>query len=337
MRSQFRCRGAGFTLIELLVVIAIIGVLVGLLLPAIQSAREAARTTQCLNHLRQIGLATLQFNDVNQAFPPARLQTRDFYAENCETTQPSWLVRILPFLEESSAAAEWDVSLPFEAHAEEVRNRLPAVYMCPTRRTAAEAVVDSGSQEMNLVYPCGCSSTMWIELVGGAVGDYAANHGDFTGGSFGDVTDYWRGGNGTGVIISSNPRCRAGLPADWTNKIRNKDLLDGASKTLLVGEMHVPATRLAAVPENGPIYNGSDLTAFARIGGPGFPLAHGPDDTNVDVNVFGSWHPAVCPFVLADGSTRTIDNFVDTVVLESYCRRVDEKIEVAPPELNDVL
>jgi hypothetical protein len=288
--------------------------------------------TECLNHLRQIGLATLQFNEANTAFPPARLSTRSFSELPCESTQPSWLVRILPYLEESSVAAEWDVRLPYESHSLAVRNYLPGVYVCPTRRTASEAIVDSGMQEVKMVFPCGCGGNIWIQLVGGAVGEYAANHGDFTGGSFGMETDYFRGGNGTGVIVSSNPRCRGGLPADWTNKIRYKDLLDGASKTFLAGEMHVPATRLASVPENGPIYNGSDLTAFARIGGPGFPLAHGPEDTLADVNVFGSWHPGVCPFVLADGSSRTVDNFVDTVVLESYCRRVDEKTEPAPSE-----
>ncbi|MGD9633226.1 MAG: DUF1559 domain-containing protein [Pirellulales bacterium] len=335
MHSATPRRRAGFTLIELLVVIAIIGVLVGLLLPAVQAARESARLTECMSHLRQIGLATLEFNDTNKAFPPARLQTRSYYVQNCESTQPSWLVRILPYLEESGVAAQWNVNQPFESHPEAVRTHVPPVYVCPTRRTVAEAIVEGKSEEVKITYPCGCSGTVLIELASGGVGDYAANHGDFTGGSYGDEADYWRGGNGTGVLISSNPRCRDGLPADWTNKIRSKDLLDGASKTFLAGEMHVPATRLAAVPENGPIYNGSDLTAFARIGGPGFPLAQGPDDTNVDVNVFGSWHPGICPFVLADGSARTIDNFVDTVVLESYCRRVDEKTQIAPPEIND--
>ena len=100
MYKTKRFRSA-FTLVELLVVIAIIGVLIGMLLPAAQSVREAARRTQCLNNLRQIGLATTMFHDVHLAFPPARLYPK----KNAQAPfdkggdQPSWLVRILPFLE----------------------------------------------------------------------------------------------------------------------------------------------------------------------------------------------------------------------------------------------
>ncbi|MDB4380991.1 DUF1559 domain-containing protein [Mariniblastus sp.] len=96
---------AAFTLVELLVVIAIIGVLIGMLLPAAQSVREAARRTQCMNKLRQVGLATTMFHDVNGAFPPARLYPK----KNAQAPfdkggdQPSWLVRILPFIEQRAS------------------------------------------------------------------------------------------------------------------------------------------------------------------------------------------------------------------------------------------
>ena len=72
MHQRIRTRRwPGFTLVELLVVIAIIGILVALLIPAVQAARESARATQCRNNLRQIGLATLQLHDAQQVFPPA--------------------------------------------------------------------------------------------------------------------------------------------------------------------------------------------------------------------------------------------------------------------------
>ena len=87
--------------------------------------------------------------------------------------------------------------------------------------------------------------------------------------------------------------------------------------------MHVPTGRLAQPPENGPIYNGKDLPAFGRIGGPGMPLARGPDDVDFPALGFGSWHIGVCPFVAADGSVRIIDNFIDDVVLGNYCTRAD--------------
>jgi len=84
-----------FTLVELLVVIAIIGILVALLLPAIQAAREAARRSQCMNNLKQIGLATHGFHDSRKALPPFRVMDH----------QQTWLVLILPYLEETQLVA----------------------------------------------------------------------------------------------------------------------------------------------------------------------------------------------------------------------------------------
>jgi prepilin-type N-terminal cleavage/methylation domain-containing protein len=318
-----RVRSAAFTLVELLVVIAIVGALIALLLPAVQAARESARATQCRNNLKQIGLATLQFHENYQAYPPARLRSRGYESEICETTQASWLVRILPFLEESSAYARWNIYEPFEYHPRAVREYVPEVYVCPTRRTVHEAVAGAGNVEQVVVYPCGCIGTLSIELISGAVGDYAGNHGDFTGGSKGEDSDYHLGGNGTGAIISSRPLCRDFLPAGWIDKVGLKNLVDGTSKTFLAGEMHVPIGRLAEVPENGPIYNGLDLPAFGRIGGPGIALSRSPDDRSVPIIGFGSWHVGVCPFVFADGSVQPVDNFIDTEVLRQFCNRAD--------------
>jgi prepilin-type N-terminal cleavage/methylation domain-containing protein len=320
-----------FTLVELLVVIAIIGMLIALLLPAVQAAREASRAAQCKNHLKQIGLATLQFENTHHSFPPARLKSRGSQAPICETTQPSWLVRILPFLEETSQYTQWDLNAPFENHPSEVREFIPTVYFCPTRRTITEAVIGSGTITKPVVYPCGCGGNETVKLTSGAVGDYGGNHGDYTGGAYGLETDYFLGGNGTGVIISSRPLCKNTSPAGWIDKVRHKDLLDGASKTFLAGEMHVPMGRLSQVPDNGPIYNGLDLPAFARIGAPGIPLARNGEDTTMPIIGFGSWHPGFCPFVLADGSVDSVDNFVDTEVLRELCNRGDSGSSKSPP------
>lgn len=335
-RRNVRCRA--FTLVELLTVIAIIGVLVALLLPAIQASREAARLTQCANHLKQIGLATLQFHDAVQAFPPARLRNREWDwsedGQTCDSTQPSWLARILPYIEQSAASSKWDVYGRFEDHDAALREFAPEIYRCPSRRAGtADSVIPSQTIERYVTYPCGCGGTEVVDLVGGAVGDYAGNHGDFTGGSYGMLTDYFRGGNGTGVIISGRPVCRFDRPADWADKIRHRHLVDGASNTFVAGEMHVPIDRLAQVPENGPLYNGKDLTAFARIGGPSVPLARGPEDTVSGSMGFGSWHPGICPFVFADGSVRAIENLIDTVVLRAFTHRSDgEGVEEVEPD-----
>jgi len=311
----------GFTLVELLVVIAIVGVLIALLLPAVQAARESARLVQCKSNLRQIGLATLNFHDAHNSFPPARLRYRMYLEDDCETTQPSWFVRILPFLEQSGVYQQWDVNASYESHPLEVREFLPSSYVCPTRRSVSEAVVDSGMVLQNISYACGCQGEEMVELHGGAVGDYAGNHGDLTGGFFGEEFAYHRGGNGTGVIISSRPRCQSGAPIGWIDRIRYKDILDGTSNTLLAGEMHIPLGRLAQPPENGPLYNGGDLSAFARIAAPGIGLARGPEDTSIPIVGFGSWHPQVCPFVFADGSVHALDNMIDSTVLRALSHR----------------
>lgn len=92
----------GFTLVELLVVIAIIGILLALLLPAVQMAREAARRSQCSNNLKQVGLALLNYESQNRCFPPGGLWTgAGLYGH-------SWWVRILPFAEESEICADFD-------------------------------------------------------------------------------------------------------------------------------------------------------------------------------------------------------------------------------------
>src|SRR5687768_4677827 len=95
-----RKRTGAFTLVELLVVIAIIGVLVALLLPAVQAAREAARRSQCSNNLKQIGLAFHNFHDVRNSFPPLRIAGAEGWA--------SCWVLILPYMEQNAAYDAWD-------------------------------------------------------------------------------------------------------------------------------------------------------------------------------------------------------------------------------------
>src|SRR5689334_18888775 len=96
----------GFTLVELLVVVAIIGVLVALLLPAVQAAREAARRMQCAANLRQIALAAQNFHDTNKAFPPGVYQLKFPSAPQFRCV--SLYVKLLPYLEQTSLAQGWD-------------------------------------------------------------------------------------------------------------------------------------------------------------------------------------------------------------------------------------
>lgn len=132
---------SAFTLVELLVVIAIIGILIGMLLPAVQQVREASRRTDCLNKLRQIGLATQSFHDVQGAFPPARLAPAPSDANtstDCLGAE-SWMVRILPMVEQNNIYELWDLSIDYKSQQPAAFTTPIDLFLCPTRHTASNA------------------------------------------------------------------------------------------------------------------------------------------------------------------------------------------------------
>lgn len=166
--SHFRSKSSNrdhprsaFTLIELLVVIAVIGVLVALLLPAVQHAREAARRSQCTNNLKQIALAIHNFEDSRQTLPSSRLGPQ----------HATWLVQILPFLEQANLYNSWNVTKSYYLQQSSARTSPVPVFSCPTRRTAilsTQFEVSSTGIPDSLEYP-------------GVCGDYAGNGGHFAG------------------------------------------------------------------------------------------------------------------------------------------------------------
>src|SRR5262249_13423131 len=157
------------TLIELLVVIAIIGVLVGLLLPAVQKVREAANRTTCLNNLKQIGLALHNYHDANGSFPSGY---RCFVQKDPAYTAPGWgwAALLLPSLEQDNLYRQINFNLPVEypAHVT-IRTNALKVFVCPSDRAAGVFTVldENGSP-----------------LVQAATNSYAACYG--AGGEIGD-------------------------------------------------------------------------------------------------------------------------------------------------------
>ncbi len=130
----------GFTLVELLVAIAIIGLLVGMLLPAVQAAREAARRSSCSNNLRQVGLATLNYHDVMGHLPPPKL------GDSPTSTQGSTWVLLLPYLEEGNRYETYDLAKDIDdPHNAPITTGTIETYLCPTMRLPSEAPSDGGT------------------------------------------------------------------------------------------------------------------------------------------------------------------------------------------------
>lgn len=126
-------RRQAFTLVELLVVIAIIGVLIALLLPAVQAAREAARRMQCTNNIKQIGLALHGYHDQWNCFPPSESRPPSTSNPAAGTAYVNWVILILPFMEQLSVYNEFDRTLPITNAANATaRGRIISTMLCPS-------------------------------------------------------------------------------------------------------------------------------------------------------------------------------------------------------------
>jgi len=333
--SLSRTRARGFTLVELLVVIAIIGVLVALLLPAVQAAREAARRTQCANNLKQIGLATHNFEDTFKALPPLRIAGAEGWA--------TYWVLIMPYMEQANAQNLWDLKFKYVAQSVAARQIPVKSFYCPSRRSRGLSLQQDFHVNSTTPPPATDASNQGRFSAAnnppGAVGDYAACVGDMRGVANNPNAQAWFNTNSNGAIIIATPQpAPPGTAAStfavtsWTSNTRLASVEDGTSNTFLAGEKHVPNKMFGQLKVgDGPIYSGAWSVFPGRIAGIEDPLARGPDDLTPSRGIvdgifarkFGSWHPGICQFVFVDGSTRMIRVTIDTDNLRRYAVRND--------------
>jgi prepilin-type N-terminal cleavage/methylation domain-containing protein/prepilin-type processing-associated H-X9-DG protein len=279
-------RRLGFTLIELLVVIAIIGVLIGLLLPAVQKVREAANRIKCANNLKQFGLAVANHESTHGIFPDggdywyyARSKDPSGQPLVAPSQQWGWAYQILPFIEQDNV---W--RLPNDT---DVAAAVISIYFCPSRRSPqAYWGTQSGM-------PDGMRGAL----------DYAGSDGTDGNGPFSPGT------NGCILIHTNGP-------------VKYANITDGSSNTIVIGERNYNKSGLISAynawDENNGFVDGYDWDTIRWSYAVPIPDRN---DNSYYSEQFGSSHPGGAQFVFADGSVRLISYGVSLQVFQAVSSR----------------
>ncbi len=304
-------RYSGFTLVELLVVIAIIGVLIALLLPAVQQAREAARRMECKNNMKQIGLAMHNYHDSLGSFPPGAISTTPTADHNlgnsgswsADMSRAPWTVLILPYVEESALHDSFDFGKTFAW----AFNQNLSVH--------GASSYDSSNNNNHIYQTKSMPKYICPSFTTGRF-PTLSYHAICGGGPTPNDQDQYNGHNGySGRVYFNNG-------VFWRNsKTRFADITDGTTNVLIVGEtiysMKGNTCCEMTTWASGYRHTGNDpllvgTSAAVR------QINSGPDVNGNQVNTFnyvtstfGSEHPGGAQFVLGDGSVQFLSEVID--------------------------
>lgn len=348
-----------FTLIELLVVIAIIGILVGLLLPAVQQVREAARRTECLNNMRQLGLACHNYMSATRKFPDGLYLSENDSTDSGAPYNLEWygysvFQRILPYIEQDNLHRLWNFGLSaddaksntLDANGDLTEDAPSAtiigLFTCPSDLVGDSPVLlDWDSRGYSQGYHgitsylacCGTRSTYFFSR------DMQADGMFFMTGPGSDPRD---------VPPGTDPDYNTNLVPN-AKPARHRDCIDGMSSTFLFGERYhfdpifndvlhvnssVPRARYPIEKYGAWGWIGGGNGTGHLFGSTLVPLNYTlPDDATDDwdfldfrLNAFGSAHPAGANFAFADGSARFVSDTIDFITYQALSTRQDGEI-----------